>query len=276
MNDFLNLSKWKIQPMFFSFTITVGIFILILFLENNLNELFFYGSLLLYLIIAFEQYVTANHYEVEHKKNTKKVYDLEEHKYAQYLHHLTIPTILYFFLILFIYLNQQHSVYFLILILSFVIFSILFENIYSFYKHKFILHKSTRYIYDLISIVIVFLSSATISQLIFVDQLDIAVGSFLYGLLILFILFLFLVRHFLTLQALITSIFYFIFVTTLFYLFILFSVQSLFLGLILTILFAIFLHGLNNYHNDGINTEDLIEYLILLLLISSLVYLSTS
>ncbi len=276
MMKIFDLSKWKIRPLLYSLSITIGLFINILSLENNSVDLFIVGSLVLYLIISFEQYITANHYQVHHRKNSEKVYDLEEHKYAQYLHHLAIPSLLYFSLVSFIYFFQQPSIYFLILIITFILFGVLFENIYSFYRHKFSLLKSTNYIYDVISIIIIFFITGTLFEAAGGGFINEIIASFIFGFINIFVLFLFLVRHFLTFQGLILSGIYSVFTLIVFYFFTLAVISSISVSVILSILFAIFLHALSNYNRDGIDKDELVEYLILLLLISALVYVNVS
>lgn len=133
-------------------------FLLLINAVEVLNESYFvFISFCLYFLLLLELVVTSNHYHIEHRKNTNAKYFLEHHKVAQYLHHISVPSLLYFGLVLFLYFNSQPSVYLLIIILSTVLFGILFENIYSFYHHSRALLKSTNYIYDVISGISVFL-----------------------------------------------------------------------------------------------------------------------
>ncbi len=276
MINFFEFSKWKIRPVVYSLSITVGLFSIILLLENGFTDLFISGAVLLYLLISFEQYITANRYRIDKKRNSDKVYDLEEHQYAQYLHHLAIPTMLYVFIVSFIYFHQEPSIYFLILLITFVIFSVLFENLHSFYRHSFALLKSTNYIYDVLTIILIFFITGTIQVAIIADWTGVLIGSFVFFILIFFNLFLFCVRHFLTFQALVLSGLFALFIGIFFLFFILSSLTSLLNAGIITVSFTIFLHAMNNYHTDGISKDELIEYLILVLLISALIYLNVS
>jgi hypothetical protein len=108
----------------------------------------------------FELFVTANHYHVIHRKNTTTEYDFEKNIIIQYGHHIFLPSVLYFSIISFIFTYQQPSIYLLILAISVGLFYVLFKNIQSFYNHHLSLLKSTKHVYDFVSIAIVFLTTA--------------------------------------------------------------------------------------------------------------------
>lgn len=276
MNDLYNLRKFKIRPMFYALSITIGFTLLVILNHFGNESIFIFVSISLYIIVMLEQYMTSNHYHVIHKNSSEKMYDLEEHKYAQYMHHLLMPTMIYSSLVLFIYFNNISLAYFLTLILSFFIFTLLFENIHSFYKHNYSLLKSTNYIYDFITIIGVFLVVDTLINL----KISGSINEI--GLLVLFFLVnaiylsMFVVRHFLTMQSIVFSFTFLIFLVPLFYFLSISGLSILMVAGLTSIIFAIFLHALSNYNKDGIDINELVEYLILALLIAVLIYTNVS
>ncbi len=157
MNFYKEITKWKQRPLIYSSLLFLLFAGLINLLERTSEKYFFIGVLVVYMVLLGELFFSSNYYHIQHRRNSKKRYEFESHKIVQYLHHIIFPTITYYGIVLFTYFNEQFSVYFINLILVFALFSLIFENIFSFYNHNYSLNKSTNYVYDLVSVILVFM-----------------------------------------------------------------------------------------------------------------------
>ena len=270
-----HIIKLTLRPFLYAAFIAVGFLGLILNLEYTAGEGFISLSLLIYILVVFELYTTANHYHVFHKENTDAIYEFEDHRIIQYAHHLLLPTLLYVFLVLFLYFHQEPSLYVLILVTTFFLFFILFENIHSFYKHKFSLNRATHYIYDLITIVLVFLGVAGMLELEMNTDIRISKLFIIFISLLTILNLLSISRHIISRLTILLAIGFAIFLSIVFYLNTFGFVSPLLLAFIASVIEYGFISTLNQML-DGIKItkEEILEYLILLMLLVSLVLLN--
>ncbi|MCA9387076.1 hypothetical protein KC669_03515 [Candidatus Dojkabacteria bacterium] len=272
-----HLVKITLRPFLYALFISIGFFGLILTLEFSDGRSFIPMSVILYVLVAFELYSTANHYHIFHKKNTDAVYEFEDHRIIQYAHHAILPTMLYIGLVLFLFYHNEPSLYFLILLTTFVLFFILFENIHSFYKHKFSLNKSTHYIYDIVTIVLTFLSSAGLLEL---NSNTSAKTSSLFIVFISILVILNLLtisRHLITKSTFIGAIVTSIMLGVIFYLNTFGFVSTLLLAFIVAVIEYGFISVINELlDGKDVSKEEILEYLILVMLLTSLVLLNIS
>lgn len=267
--------KWKLRPFIYAAIISVGFFSLALILEYTNGDSFFLISFILYIIILFELYTTANHYHVFHKENTNAIYEFEDHRIVQYAHHLLLPTLLYIFQVLFLFYHQEESLYFLLIFVTFGLFFILFQNIQSFYKHKFSLNKATNYIYDILSVVLVFLSSSALLEIDKNTEVKSENLFIIYVSLMMILNLLTISRHLITKLTILLAILFAISLGVIFYINTFGFVSPLLLAFISSVVAYGFIALIVNLL-DGkkINKEMFLEYLILLMLLGSLVLLN--
>ena len=151
------IADYEKRPIIYGVLLAAGFVFLANVREIAPDRYYFVWAAIVYLFVLLELFITANHFHIERRKNSKVLYDFEKHRFVQYTHHVALPSVLYFGFAFFLYFNNLTSSYILIIALTGIVFSILFENIYAFYKHQFSLHQSTNYVYDLISVIAVFL-----------------------------------------------------------------------------------------------------------------------
>jgi hypothetical protein len=271
---YLQISKWQIRPVIYASLITLGFGFLINFLEAFDSHYYFYGAIVLYLIVILEISITANFYHIYHRKNAKVVYDFETHKLIQFSHHLLLPTIIYWGFIAFIYYNSQPAFYLMQIILAFFTFVILFENLNSFYKHSFSLNKSTNYIYDFITILAVYLWTFIFGELIFNYPKEDIVLYFLYTLLIGLLCFLTSFRHTISKSISILNMVYVFFQSILFEF--LLNSSSIALNIasyIICLCFTIYIYNISNPNDKALSKSDLIDIGVCITLILALLNL---
>src|SRR5690606_5226331 len=135
-----------------------------------------------------------NFYYLIYKKNKSK-YLFENNKIAQLTHHVLFPTLLYSAFIFFGFINNRLSLVLIISFIFFVVFLILMQNIYSYYKNEFTLNQSTSYIYDFISIVTLFLHVQVILKFVGRDLINKKEGIALFTILMILLILLMNLRH---------------------------------------------------------------------------------
>jgi len=157
--DNMKISKslHRNRPVIYGVILGLG-FGLLINISNNQNPIrFVFASIVLYIILLFELLNTEYHAKtlLEQLKLPPIDHDVELHT----IHHLLIPSQLFFGLAGFIYFNSIDSLNIFVLTVSIILFSILFTNIRAYYEDKFKLEMYTHHIYDAIGVVISFLSS---------------------------------------------------------------------------------------------------------------------
>lgn len=150
----------KKRHIFYGLVIWVGLFIL-----NSLHKSFepsFYllGSMIMYLVVLVELILTSDRY---HKY--KDVEDSISHqKTILIAHHVLLPTILYFSVVAYLFFNTSIIINYAVITVVAVLFAIFYDNIYSFYHGEKKEFHHTHYIYDIISIITLYLSTVSLLQ----------------------------------------------------------------------------------------------------------------
>lgn len=143
------------RPLIYALVLTFGFGILVNLQHLLSSANFFTIGCLLYLLLLLELVSTrflanrlADQYTLDLKRETGHA--------VHVIHHKVLPSLLYFALLFFSYFNSSAVVNFALAFFVFMTFLTIFTNIAAFYEHKFKLEKSTRNVYDLISIIIYF------------------------------------------------------------------------------------------------------------------------
>lgn len=89
------------------------------------------------------------------------------HNWVHWVHHLFLPLAAYWLNVLMLYFFENwNGLIQIILVVTFVLFAILFFNLHSYFSHDLIAEKSSNYIYDIIKIYIFFLASSVLSHIL--------------------------------------------------------------------------------------------------------------
>lgn len=159
----MNIINWKKRPLVYALVITSGFWFLISLLENLPDRFYFVGSVFLYLILLFELYSTK--YYARRLLDQFQLPQVDEKdKLIHLIHHFILPSFAYFSFVLFVFFNHQKSAHLIILAIIFIIFSVLFTNVRAYYEDKFKLEQGTHAIYDIIVIIMMFVSSDSALQ----------------------------------------------------------------------------------------------------------------
>lgn len=265
------LTKTAFRPFIYATIITIGFIILLGMLNEGLTDYYWIGSLFLFLIVLVELYFTANHYHVYHRRSTRKKYDFEHHKLIQYSHHIVLPSLYFLALTLFNFYNDQPSLIFLNLAMVFFSFFILFENVHSFYKHKFSLHKSTTYIYDLLGVLLVFLLVFDAFELIRNQKIEdsifiVLAFIFVFGLNVLLLT----VRNSITKREILFGIVFTLAMTLLGQLTIFGDASAISIAFLSGLIFRSYTIFINYTVEHIISKEELFEDLVMLILVAAL------
>lgn len=157
------LIKKNIKPIFYSLSLTLGIFIALQEIHENKNVYrFILFSLLIFFIYLAELYSNwkSHHTKVELNMD----FGDEVNELSQLFHKIVLPIALYFSIISFGYYNIRSSYLVAVLIVVFITFYILFVNIRAFFDAKTKLEDKTHYVYDLIKFIIFFCLIDTFSN----------------------------------------------------------------------------------------------------------------
>lgn len=277
MDIYKHFFKPYLRPIIYAGFITIGVTILIYLKSNALNSLFWISSSILYIIVLSELYFTSNHFHIIHKKNTKAVYDLESHRSIQFAHHLLMPSLYYFSIVYFTFSNNQPSLYLLIVLICFLSFIVLFENIHSFYHHKLSLNKSTGYIYDILGVLLVFLMIYDSIILIRNNFAENTLAQILILALVLTVnMTLLTLRNSITPKEILIALISLILLVGISIILLTNSVQAISIAFIIAILYRFYNLFVNFSIEHVIETDQLIEDLILLVLVATLLNLYMS
>lgn len=156
------LVSYSKRPYVYAVLLSLGMILLSSIIHNSTLRTYILASVLLYGLLLFELFSTR--YHAEHFEDQYELGEIHPvHHRANLVHHLIIPTVLFLSLVLFLFVNSQLHILLLIIILSLVLFSILFTNIMAYYEDKLRLEKRTANIYDIVSLVAVFLLSYSLT-----------------------------------------------------------------------------------------------------------------
>lgn len=154
----------NLSSVFYSVAIVIGIFIAtqeLYIFGNSSNFLIFSVAIFfIYCVDIFTAYRSkSNRVELNLDIND----DINE--LSQLFHKIILPIGLYLSIIGFSYFNYSNTLFFIVLLITFVIFYILLINTRAFLQHKLTAEHKTHYIYDIIKFLIFFLLINTISNL---------------------------------------------------------------------------------------------------------------
>lgn len=246
---------------------TIGLALLFNLNENLNQPVFFSSVLVLYLILIFE--LTSTFY---HGKSILKQLSLSnidaKHKDVQLIHHLVLPSMLYFGLVFFIFSNNLIYAEIPTLTVSFILFTILFTNIRAYYENDFKLALKTTNIYDFISIICSFF--LTFSTFKLASVLDITGYELLIPLNLINVTLglLTLIRyHILSNKRLLLMFGLLAIFNTLLVLIIFFSASTIIATALVSLLFYYFTAIANHLGDDTFEPKILIEYMVIFLLV---------
>jgi len=147
--------KKNLKPVFYSLSLTLGIYIALQEIHENQNvNRFILFTLLIFFIYLAELYSNwkSNQTKIELNMN----FDDEVNELSQLFHKIVLPAALYFSIIGFGFYNIRSTYLIGVLFIVFVTFYILFINIRAFFDAKNKLEDKTHYVYDLIKFIIFF------------------------------------------------------------------------------------------------------------------------
>ncbi len=145
--------KNNIRAIIYSILITVGFGTLVYVLDMRLNDLFLLSSSILYLILVVE--IVWMWYWAKKKLIQLNIPIVDRYdRITQLVLHATLPTMLFWSIVGFIFNNLNPHEWVFILCVSFILFFVLFTNIRAYYEDKFQLEEKTHAVYDFIKLFI--------------------------------------------------------------------------------------------------------------------------
>jgi hypothetical protein len=154
----MNILAWKKRPFIYSLIVTTGFAFLLSILDNLPDSFYFTGSAVLFLIFVFELFST--HYYAARILEQFGFPPLsDEKRMITFIQHSILPTFAYFGIVLFLFFNHHPYLNFAWLLLIFIMFSLLFTNIRAYHEDKFNLEATTNGIYDILLLVISFVTA---------------------------------------------------------------------------------------------------------------------
>lgn len=149
------------RAAFFSLTLTLGGFLALEQLVKGSVSNFIQVSLIMCFVFVIELYTSWQYYDAlqlnAHERPQRK---------TLLIHHLLLPISTYLSVLTFAYFNRNTGLEVALLVLSFILFTILFVNIRAYYLYKKDLQLHTNYIYDIVKLLLFFCASDTIFNLI--------------------------------------------------------------------------------------------------------------
>jgi len=267
MNLYIDIFKKDKRSLIYSIILAFGFLISFTILESSPRNFYFLSGIILYVIVLFELYTTAEHYHDFHKNKSHAKYDFESHKSIQLAHHLFLPSALFFGLLFFTYFNNQPSIYFVIILLAFFMFLVLFENIHSYYKNLFSINKATNFVYDLITIILTFLWVNIIANLKASEIIDFKTSLILFGVAIGVLSILVIFRHAHSPKAFINCVVFIAIVVLSLFLFNNTELSVMAVSFIVTLMMQTYIIFVNQYLEHKLKAEDFLEYFIIGMLI---------
>lgn len=260
------------RPIIYSSIVSFCLVFLMTLVQRSL-ELFWIGAFFTFAVLVMEFFITSSFYQ---KKIDEGKSLIDVNRTTQILHHFFLPSIFYWSTISFIFSNQEEYVYLIILILFFVVLTLLLKNIHAFYDYDRET-KSSNYIYDLATIIIVFFVSETL-LINFNSQTSMSLIAFVFVCFVYIFLNLFtIIRHHLTKESL------FIFLVASIFQIILLSIilgslvaTPLLGGLAMSLGAFVFISVINQMIESHNLFDVLVEFSILILLIFALIQFSIS
>lgn len=166
------------RSIFYAFLTGLGLLASLQLLKDYGKEAFLVAICFTASILCFEIYINwryATKVLRQIDMPNINVYNLWGH----FLNHITLPLLLFFFIVGFVYFNEDDLIRIIVIFLLIFINIVLFINIGSYYRDEFRIEEKTRYIYDLIKLVIFFFGVNLILHAGQYWQLDTWVSAFL-------------------------------------------------------------------------------------------------
>ena len=166
------------RPYIYALILTIGMTILHTIVVTSSIQKYLFSAALLYLLLLFE--LIGTKYFVVHKsKQLSLVKGDKKHRRAHIVHHLILPSLLFLSIVSFMIVSAQLNVIALIMIATFVLYSILFTNVRSYYENDNKLEHRTANIYDVVCIISAFLLIYSLLVLIVNSQLSFVISGLL-------------------------------------------------------------------------------------------------
>jgi hypothetical protein len=159
----LRFIRYNWRSFFYSLLLCIGFILLVGIVENEPIRYFFYGSAILFLVLIIE--LVGLWYWSTRKLIQLNIPLVDNYdNITQLILHATLPSMLYWSIVAFIYNNINPHLWQIIIFLSWISFFVLFTNIRSYYEDKFKLEQKTHFIYDFIKYLIFFLASFSLIE----------------------------------------------------------------------------------------------------------------
>ncbi len=254
------------RTIFHAIATGLGLLLSIHLLKDYGNEKFIITIVATSLILFLEIYLNwrfATKVLRQIDMPSINVYNLWGHL----INHITLPLLLFYSVAGFIYFNSDDLVRIISILFLIVINLIFFINVRSYYSDKFKMEEKTRYIYDVIKLIIFFFSINLILHIRMIFQIN----SWIIGVFVCFIsLILYILIIYRKIQVNINTITYVIVVS--FVISVLYMILDItgyfFLGIniVIFLLFYIFLSILHHKLERTLTVKVFTEYLLILIL----------
>lgn len=264
VTSIINIEK---RPLIFACIFSTIFLLLAASLELSNDSYFVAITLVGFIVLIGELYITSNYYYYNKYKKYLTDTTFGDHSVVQMLHHVLLPSLLYLSAVMFLFFNKQPSQYVLVILISLLLFYFLFENIYSFYKYRFTLRKSNNYIYDIITGVFIFFASNSLAQATirysFSDRTIIIVFLAISGISI----FMLTLRNSITKKEIFIASIFTAILTTIFTILLSFTTLPIFLITFITsILYFTYNIFINFYIEKLISKDDFIDFTLIIVL----------
>jgi len=144
-----NWIKINGRSIFYVGLLGFGFFFLIGIIENEPIQQFWMGSIVLFTLLILE--IVGIWFWASRRLSQLNIPAVDEYDHlTQLILHVSLPTLFYWSIIGFIFINMNPHIWKVVITISIIIFFILFTNIRSYYEDKFKLERRTHYIYDFI------------------------------------------------------------------------------------------------------------------------------
>lgn len=150
----------KKRHLLYGFVIWVGLFILDSLHKSFEPSLYLLGCMIMYVVILVELILTSDRYH----KYTDVDDSIAHQKTVLIAHHVLLPTILYFSAVAYLFFNTSTIIDFTVITVVSILFAIFYDNVYSFYHGNKTEFHHTHYIYDILSIITLYISTVSLLQ----------------------------------------------------------------------------------------------------------------
>lgn len=274
MGEIFKILKNNSSELFYSFAITVGMYISFseLVLQNNSYRF------VVFAIISFFIYFSEIIFDY-FNKSRRVEFNLNPNdginEVSELINKIMLPVILYFSLLGFSYFNIESRTFLLILIIVFFIYFILIKNIRFFFRNKRKAEEHTHYVYDLIKLLVVFLISNFLSHLYQLGTESLVLLSLIFGVVIFLmgVLIRFNIegKHYKE-RIVFASIYLPIFTVTFFALNYINTFNALKISLVVSIIFYVVTAFMYHVSNKNLTKTLIAEYFLVLIIVLSLSY----